>query len=266
MNTDNYNPMLDDDDETTDFLKNMKKESNNVVEYVEREETSGEYHDRTGRFPRANDVKQKIRVPKNSVSVGQSVPQPKPVQKPVQPVTPKPVTPSAVPQPLKKNIELPVAKPVEKPVVAAPVPVRQPAAPVQPVSQPKPVEKSPEKKKQEEIEAALAAISVRAEPTVDPLEERELSAMSRLERAAVVKARAESLPPIQKKDYERKRVTDTDPNYFTITEIAEWLGLSKRTIAKYAEKYGVPFRYRGNRMEFHSENVEALRRIIIIVY
>lgn len=262
MNTDNYNPMLDDDDETTDFLKDMKKESNNV-EYVEREETSGEFHARTGHYPRINDVKQMVRVPKG---VGQSVPQPKPVQKPVQPVTPKPVTPSAVPQPLKKNIELPVAKPVEKPVVAAPVPVRQPAAPVQPVSQPKPVEKSPEKKKQEEIEAALAAISVRAEPTVDPLEERELSAMSRLERAAVVKARAESLPPIQKKDYERKRVTDTDPNYFTITEIAEWLGLSKRTIAKYAEKYGVPFRYRGNRMEFHSENVEALRKIIIIVY
>lgn len=258
MNADNYNPMLDDDDETTDFLKDMKKESNNV-EYVEREETSGEFHARTGHYPRINDVKQMVRVPKG---VGQSVPQPKPVQKPVQPVTPKPVTPSAVPQPLKKNIELPVAKPV----VAAPVPVRQPAAPVQPVSQPKPVEKSPEKKKQEEIEAALAAISVRAEPTVDPLEERELSAMSRLERAAVVKARAESLPPIQKKDYERKRVTDTDPNYFTITEIAEWLGLSKRTIAKYAEKYGVPFRYRGNRMEFHSENVEALRRIIIIVY
>lgn len=259
MNTDNYNPMLDDDDETTDFLKDMKKESNNV-EYVEREETSGEFRDRTGHFPRANDVKQKVRVPKSSVSVGQSVPQPKPVQKPVQPVTPKPVTPSAVPQPLKKNIELPVAKPV----VAAPVPVRQPAAPVQPVS--KPVEPSDEKEKQEEIEAALAAISIREEPTVEPLEERALSAMSRLERAVVVKARAESLPPIQKKDYERKRVTDTDPNYFTITEIAEWLGLSKRTIAKYAEKYGVPFRYRGNRMEFHSENVEALRRIIIIVY
>lgn len=263
MNTDNYNPMLDDDDETTDFLKDMKKESTNVGEYVEREETSGEFHARTGHYPRANDVKQKVRVPKSSVSVGQSVPQPKPVQTSVQPVAKpaqKPVTPSAVPQPLKKNIELPVAKPA----VAAPVPVRQPAAPVQPVS--KPVEPSDEKKKQEEIEAALAAISVRAEPTVDPLEERELSAMSRLERAAVVKARAESLPPIQKKDYERKRVTDTDPNYFTITEIAEWLGLSKRTIAKYAEKYGVPFRYRGNRMEFHRDNVEALRKIIIIVY